>query len=79
MGYWSDSGMVKGMKGLWYNSHLVLQIFEVPRMKFTELPRRLQSLLAPPDPIVVHHLIKSATVPRCSHIIQVHVLDIHGH
>lgn len=36
------------------------QIFEVPRMKFTEIPRRLQPLLAPPDPIVIHHLIKYA-------------------
>ena len=36
----------------------ILQIFEVPRMKFTEIPRRLQALLAPPDPIVIHHLIK---------------------
>ena len=27
-------------------------------MKFTEIPRRLQPLLAPPDPIVIHHLIK---------------------
>lgn len=34
------------------------QIFEVPRMRFTEIPRRLQPLLAPPDPIVIHHLIK---------------------
>lgn len=29
-------------------------------MKFTEIPRRLQPLLAPPDPIVIHHLIKYA-------------------
>ena len=29
-------------------------------MKFTEIPRRLQVLLAPPDPIVIHHLIKCA-------------------
>ncbi len=27
-------------------------------MRFTEIPRRLQPLLAPPDPIVIHHLIK---------------------
>ncbi len=27
-------------------------------MKFTEIPRRVQPLLAPPDPIVIHHLIK---------------------
>lgn len=37
---------------------LAIQIFEVPRMKFTEIPRRLQPLLAPPDPIVIHHLVK---------------------
>ena len=44
---------------------LSLQIFEVPRMKFTEIPRRLQALLVPPDPLVVHHLIKYAVV--CHH------------
>ncbi len=27
-------------------------------MKFNEIPRRVQPLLAPPDPIVIHHLIK---------------------
>ena len=33
-------------------------------MKFTEIPRRLQPLLAPPDPIVIHHLIKYV-LPTC--------------
>lgn len=28
-------------------------------MKFTEIPHRLQSLLSSPDPIIIHHLIKS--------------------
>ena len=27
-------------------------------MKFTEIPRRLQPLLLPPDPIVIQHNIK---------------------
>ncbi|CAD5118505.1 DgyrCDS7199 [Dimorphilus gyrociliatus] len=31
--------------------------FEVSRMKFAEVPQRLHSLLSPPDPIVISHLI----------------------
>ncbi|CAG0893113.1 unnamed protein product, partial [Cyprideis torosa] len=34
------------------------QIFEVPRMKFPEIPQRLAPLLHPPDPIVINHLIQ---------------------
>eukprot|EP00731_Ephydatia_muelleri_P030911 Em0022g425a len=41
------------------NDKYFQQIFEVPRMKFTELPRRLQPLLSPPDPIVIHHIINA--------------------
>ncbi|XP_064404578.1 SWI/SNF-related matrix-associated actin-dependent regulator of chromatin subfamily D member 1-like [Halichondria panicea] len=41
------------------NDKYFQQIFEVPRMKFTEIPRRVQPLLAPPDPIVIHHLINA--------------------
>ena len=33
-------------------------------MKFTEIPRRLQPLLAPPDPVIIHHLIKSVALPE---------------
>lgn len=41
------------------NDKYFQQIFEVPRMKFTEIPRRLQPLLAPPDPVIIHHLINA--------------------
>ena len=34
------------------------QIFECNRMKFSEIPQRLSALLLPPDPIVIHHLIR---------------------
>merc|ERR1712223_1051087 len=33
------------------------QIFQADRMKFAEIPQRLNPLLHPPDPIVVNHLI----------------------
>jgi SWI/SNF-related matrix-associated actin-dependent regulator of chromatin subfamily D len=33
------------------------QIFGVPRMKFSEFPKRLQPLLNNPDPIIIHHHI----------------------
>ncbi|XP_043235260.1 brahma-associated protein of 60 kDa-like [Amphibalanus amphitrite] len=33
------------------------QIFQCPRMKFAEIPHRLNSLLHPPDPIVINHTI----------------------
>ena len=33
------------------------QIFQAERMKFAEIPQRLQPLLHPPDPIVINHLI----------------------
>lgn len=33
------------------------QIFGCPRMKFAEIPQRLNPLLHPPDPIVINHLI----------------------
>ncbi|KZS00869.1 SWI/SNF-related matrix-associated actin-dependent regulator of chromatin subfamily D member [Daphnia magna] len=35
------------------------QIFGCPRMKFAEIPQRLNPLLHPPDPIVINHLISS--------------------
>lgn len=41
------------------NDKYFQQIFEVPRMKFTEIPRRLAPLLLAPDPIVIHHLINA--------------------
>lgn len=33
------------------------QIFQVPRMKFAEIPGRLNQLLFPPDPIIINHTI----------------------
>jgi len=33
------------------------QIFHTERMKFAEIPQRLSSLLHPPDPIVINHMI----------------------
>jgi len=33
------------------------QIFECKRMKFSEIPQRLHTLLMPPDPIVINHVI----------------------
>lgn len=33
------------------------QIFTCPRMKFAEIPQRLNLLLHPPDPIVINHII----------------------
>lgn len=33
------------------------QIFDSPRMKFAEIPGKLHSLLMPPDPIVINHVI----------------------
>lgn len=35
------------------------QIFGCPRMKFAEIPQRLNPLLHPPDPIVINHFIES--------------------
>ena len=34
-----------------------LQIFNCPRMKFSEIPQRLNQLLMPPDPIIINHVI----------------------
>jgi len=39
------------------------QIFDVKRMKFSEIPQRLHSLLMPPDPIVINHTITSKEGP----------------
>uniref|UniRef100_A0A8C9WDX2 SWI/SNF related BAF chromatin remodeling complex subunit D1 n=1 Tax=Scleropages formosus TaxID=113540 RepID=A0A8C9WDX2_SCLFO len=33
------------------------QIFETPRMKFSEIPQRLHALLMPPEPIIINHVI----------------------
>merc|ERR1719499_933326 len=35
----------------------LMQIFHTERMKFAEIPQRLNPLLHPPDPIVINHLI----------------------
>jgi SWI/SNF-related matrix-associated actin-dependent regulator of chromatin subfamily D len=34
------------------------QIFTCQRMKFAEIPQRLNPLLHPPDPIVINHIIR---------------------
>ena len=34
------------------------QIFGCSKMKFAEIPQRLNPLLHPPDPIVINHLIR---------------------
>ncbi|KAM4793005.1 SWI/SNF-related matrix-associated actin-dependent regulator of chromatin subfamily D member 3 isoform 6-T8 [Cyanocitta cristata] len=34
------------------------QIFDCPRLKFSEIPQRLTNLLLPPDPIVINHIIR---------------------
>lgn len=39
------------------NDNYLAQIFECKRMKFSEIPAKLSSLLSPPDPIVIHHSI----------------------
>lgn len=36
----------------------LLQIFDCPRLKFSEIPQRLTALLLPPDPIVINHVIR---------------------
>ncbi|XP_043923505.1 SWI/SNF-related matrix-associated actin-dependent regulator of chromatin subfamily D member 3 isoform X6 [Protopterus annectens] len=38
------------------DNHLV-EIFDCPRLKFSEIPQRLTNLLLPPDPIVINHVI----------------------
>ncbi|XP_001638238.3 SWI/SNF-related matrix-associated actin-dependent regulator of chromatin subfamily D member 1 isoform X1 [Nematostella vectensis] len=43
------------------NDRYFQQIFECPQMKFSEIPQRLNQLLVPPDPIVIHHLISKDT------------------
>lgn len=39
-------------------STTLLQIFDCPRLKFSEIPQRLTALLLPPDPIVINHVIR---------------------
>ncbi|XP_018902030.1 brahma-associated protein of 60 kDa isoform X2 [Bemisia tabaci] len=42
----------------WINCDKYLeQIFSCPKMKFAEIPQRLNPLLHPPDPIVINHMI----------------------
>ncbi|RUS83300.1 hypothetical protein EGW08_008922 [Elysia chlorotica] len=33
------------------------QIFECKRLKFSDIPAKLQPLLMPPDPIIIHHVV----------------------
>lgn len=35
----------------------LFQIFDCKRMKFAEIPGKLHTLLMPPDPIVINHVI----------------------
>ena len=37
--------------------YIFFQIFDCKRMKFAEIPGKLHSLLMPPDPIVINHII----------------------
>lgn len=46
------------------NDKYFQQIFEVPRMKFSEIPQRLHPLLHAPDPIVIHHVITVDTADQ---------------
>jgi len=39
------------------NDKYLEQIFSCSRMKFAEIPQRLNALLHPPDPIVINHMI----------------------
>lgn len=39
------------------NDSYLAHIFDCKRMKFSEIPAKLSSLLTPPDPIVIHHMI----------------------
>ncbi len=47
---------------LYFNQELFVfllsQIFDCPRLKFSEIPQRLTNLLLPPDPIVINHMIR---------------------
>uniref|UniRef100_A0A7E4UR55 SWIB/MDM2 domain-containing protein n=1 Tax=Panagrellus redivivus TaxID=6233 RepID=A0A7E4UR55_PANRE len=38
--------------------HMLEQIFNVKRMRFLEVPNRVQHLLSTPDPIVLNHIIR---------------------
>lgn len=39
------------------NDKYLKQIFECKKMKFTEIPDKLNCLLSPPDPVVIRHMI----------------------
>ena len=59
------------------------QIFHTERMKFAEIPQRLSSLLHPPDPIVINHVIsveelkQTETKKTACYDIDVEVRDIY--
>jgi hypothetical protein len=38
--------------------HYLEQVFNCQKMRFMEVPQRLQHLLQQPDPLVIHHVIK---------------------
>lgn len=35
-----------------------VQVFSCPRMRFSEIPMKLASLLQHPDPIIINHMIR---------------------
>lgn len=59
------------------NDNYLAQIFDCKRMKFSEIPTKLNSLLTPPDPIVIHHSIvrNSGETQRASFDFEVEVED----
>ncbi|KAL3123262.1 hypothetical protein niasHT_006805 [Heterodera trifolii] len=38
--------------------HFLEQVFNCPKMRFMEVPQRLQTLLQQPDPLIIHHVIR---------------------
>lgn len=54
------------------------QIFSCQRMKFAEIPQRLNPLLHPPDPIVINHIIRYSiyTIIQCAKKLE-HLSNFH--
>jgi len=44
--------------------HFLRQIFQTERMKFAEIPQRLNPLLHPPDPITINHTVDLEGMPE---------------
>lgn len=62
------------------NDKYLKQIFECKRMKFSEIPAKLNCLLSPPDPIIIHHSIVRGIgeTQRSIYEIDVEVEDLNG-